>query len=484
MKNMKNIKNTNIDQYILSTQIKIAEAYKANEIEKVLKLQRELVLNANVCWIVVKRVMANSGNKTLGVDLETKSTTAINEMVNRLLQHHERYMAKPARRIYIEKANGKKRPLSIPTLYDRCVQELYRMAIVSIAETQGDDNSFGFRQGRSTRDALIALAYNINGKQKTKQGKWVIARYVIDADIKSLLDNIDHQWIMANIPMDKRILNEFLKAGYIEYKGSFHITNEGIPQVGVISPVIVNMVLDGLEAHIMKDLTRKKVTGIGIKLTNFVRYVDDFMITYPYEWMGEIIKKSVIVFLTKRGLNLSKEKIKIIDTLSTENGTVNYLGCEIMRQHRNELNRIPLSKVSADQMFVATRIPKIKINNFIKNIRKIVKSDYNKSIQVLVDELNSKLREWGNYYVHGNVSQDFRQIDQKIFHIVMRWIKTKFNLKTYNAAISKVGIKEKEHLNMKIGYISENKTKVFLVNLGSMKLYREGKVRRPKLFKK
>jgi len=88
---------------------------------------------------------------------------------------------------------------------------------------------------------------------------------------------------MANIPMDKRILNEFLKAGYIEYKGSFHITNEGIPQVGVISPVIVNMVLDGLEAHIMKDLTRKKVTGIGIKLTNFVRYVDDFMITYPYE---------------------------------------------------------------------------------------------------------------------------------------------------------------------------------------------------------
>lgn len=162
------------------------------------------------------------------------------------LLKHNGIKTQPLRRIYIPKKNGQKRPLGIPTLMDRAHQALHLLALEPRAETTADINSYGFRPKRSTADAIeqcfIALA------KKTS------AQWVLEGDIKACFDTISHQWLLEHIPMDKKVLEQWLKAGFIQ-DNKWYPNDSGAAKGGSASPIIANLTLDGIEP-LIKSLTR------------------------------------------------------------------------------------------------------------------------------------------------------------------------------------------------------------------------------------
>lgn len=209
------------------------------------------------------------------------------------------YKAKPLKRIFINKiGKKKKRPLGIPTMYDRAIQSLYSLALEPIAETMSDLRSFGFRKHRSTKDACQQIFLCLSKKNS--------AHWILEGDIKGCFDNINHQWLLTNIPMEKSILTQFLKAGFI-YKHHLNPTKAGTPQGGIISPILANMTLDGIEKLIMTKYPKK---GKSTKV-NFTRYADDFIVTANSEEIAREIRDMIVAFLKERGLELSNDKTLI-----------------------------------------------------------------------------------------------------------------------------------------------------------------------------
>ena len=205
-------------------QMSIAKAVSLKHWRKVRALQRMLTHSFAARALAVKKVAENAGARTPGVDKKLwRSDKAKMQAVEALRRRG--YRPRPLRRIHIPKKNGQTRPLSIPTMHDRAMQALHALALAPIAETRGDPNSHGFREGRRCADAIgqcfIALA-------KTYSAEWVL-----EADIQACFDEISHQWLLNHIPMDKRLLRLWLQAGYIEQE-ALHPTQAGTPQGGII----------------------------------------------------------------------------------------------------------------------------------------------------------------------------------------------------------------------------------------------------------
>jgi len=213
-------------QEVRRLQMRIAKAVKEGKHGKVKSLQWILTHSFYAKALAVKRVTSNKGKHTPGVDgIVWKRARAKMQAVYSLRQHG--YKAQPLRRIYIPKKNGKKRPLSIPTMYDRAMQALYKLALAPVAESTADKNSYGFREGRSCADA-VAAAFNALSKPNS-------ATWVAECDVTGCYDNISKLWLMENIPIEKRILRQWLNAGYVE-NGITFPTRKGTPQGGVITP--------------------------------------------------------------------------------------------------------------------------------------------------------------------------------------------------------------------------------------------------------
>jgi RNA-directed DNA polymerase len=276
-------------------QMRIAKAVQEGKYGKVQALQWILTHSFYAKALAVKRVTSNKGRKTPGIDgVIWKTDKAKMQAIFSLRQHG--YKALPLRRMYIPKKNGKKRPLSIPTMRDRAMQALYKHALAPVAETLADRNSYGFREGRSCADAIAAL---FNALSHPNSATWVL-----EADITGCFDNISKSWLMVNIPIEKRILRQWLNAGYVE-KGFTFPTRKGTPQGGIISPTLANMTLDGLEKAIRAAVPRR------VRI-NIIRYADDFIITAKSRTLlVEHVLPAVKQFLAERGLELSQEKTKI-----------------------------------------------------------------------------------------------------------------------------------------------------------------------------
>ena len=281
--------------YVKKLQMRIVKAQQEGHYSKVKSLQWLLTHSFYAKALAVKRVTSNSGKRTSGVDHELWLTPQAKFIAISKLNRRG-YRPQPLRRHYIPKKNGKMRPLSIPTMTDRAMQTLYKFSLEPIAETYADPNSYGFRIGRSTHDAIEQCFTDLN---KGKSPKWIL-----EGDIKGCFDHISHQWLLENIPMDTQILEKWLKCGYVETQKLFP-TDEGTPQGGTISPTLMNMTLDGLERLLHDRLpTRKKVNGkTHCNKMNFVRYADDFIITGESpEFLREKVLPIVREFLTERGL--------------------------------------------------------------------------------------------------------------------------------------------------------------------------------------
>lgn len=207
-------------------QARIVKATKEGRWGKVKSLQRLLTTSFSGKALAVKRVTSNKGRNTPGVDGEIWSSSEAKSK-GMLSLRRRGYHPAPLRRIYIPKSNGKRRPLGIPTLHDRAMQALYLLALDPVSETTADPNSYGFRPRRSTADAIEQC---FKALAQTNRAQWVL-----EGDIRGCFDNISHDWLMTNIPMDKVILRKWLNAGYMESKAWF-ATQEGTPQGGIITP--------------------------------------------------------------------------------------------------------------------------------------------------------------------------------------------------------------------------------------------------------
>ena len=223
------------ESYVNRLQVRIVKAVQKENWNLVKRLQYLLVHSFYAKALSVKRVTTNKGKKTAGIDnVLWKTAEEKMNAVNQLKQ--KGYTAKPLKRVYIEKFGKKeKRPLSIPVMKDRAMQGLYLLALEPIAETTADRISFGFRKNRSAHDAM-EYTFRLLAKQSSPD-------WILEGDIKSCFDEISHSYLLKHIPMDKKILKKFLKAGYI-YQNELFPTTQGAAQGGSLSPVLANMVLE------------------------------------------------------------------------------------------------------------------------------------------------------------------------------------------------------------------------------------------------
>lgn len=388
-----------IDWKKCETQVKklqerIVKARKDGRHGRVKSLQWMLTHSFAAKAIAVKRVTTNDGKKTAGVDGVLWSTDkAKYEAVLDLKRNG--YKPQPLRRVFIKKANGKSRPLGIPTMKDRAMQALYLLALEPIAEVTADPHSYGFRKERCCQDAIQQChAILCRGNSP----KWVL-----EGDIKGCFDHISHEWLLNHIPMDTKILKKWLKCGVI-FKGELFRTDEGTMQGGIISPTLANMTLDG-----MSDLLATKNKRVCRKnekyspMVNMVRYADDFIITGRTKETLEEIKPMLVNFLAERGLELSEEK-----TLITHiDEGFDFLGFNV-RKFKGVLLTQPSKKC---------------VKKFLDSIRYVIDSNKSCRQETLIRLLNPKITGWTNYYRCGASSRTFQRIDDQIFRKLWQWAK-------------------------------------------------------------
>jgi RNA-directed DNA polymerase len=212
-----------IEHNVRRLQARIVKAVQQGKWNKVRALQHLLIRSASGKLLAVRRVTENDGKRTPGVDGELwdasdKKLQGVASLTAR------GYHPLPLRRVYIPKANGKLRPLGIPTMRDRAMQALYLLALDPISESTADGGSYGFRQGRSCADAIERCFKNV----RMRTPNWIL-----EGDIKGCFDNISHQWLLDNVRMNTSILRKWLEGGYLE-KQVFFDTLAGTPQGGII----------------------------------------------------------------------------------------------------------------------------------------------------------------------------------------------------------------------------------------------------------
>ena len=273
---------------------------------------------------------------------------------------------------------------------------LYLMAVEPVAETRADPNSYGFRPYRSTADAEERCFKVLCNKQSVQ--------WILEGDIKACYDKISHTWLLQNIPMEKRILKQWLEAGFIE-KQTLFPTTEGTPAGGIISPVLANMVLDGLE-----DTVKQAAKGKTKHKIHAVRYADDFVVMgATKELLENDIKPAIIAFLAERGLELSLEKTHIVNI---KDG-FDFLGFNI-RKYQGKLLIKPAKK---------------SITTFLSKIKQVIKSHPTIKANELIGMLNPKIMGWSYYYRHVVAKRVFGYVDDYIYRCLSRWTKRRHNNK-------------------------------------------------------
>lgn len=279
-----------------------------SQYDKVNTYQQILVHSFYAKALAVKVVTSNKGKDTPGADdivwdTSEKKYAAIFDLNRR------GYKPSPLRRVFIPKYDGTKRPLGIPTMKDRAMQTLYKFALEPIAEVTGDIHSFGFRAGRSARDAIRLCRGVLSGN--------LAYEWILKCDIESCFDSISHDWVLSHIPLDKPILQKFIQNGYIE-NSTYYPTTKGIPQGGCLSNIICNMTLDGLENRLLS-----KCDSI-----QFIRYADDIIILSDNKnLLSDTVMNTTSSFLAARGLQLSERKTSIFHI---EDG-FDFLGWHVVR---------------------------------------------------------------------------------------------------------------------------------------------------------
>jgi RNA-directed DNA polymerase len=382
-------------------QARIVKAIQEGRWNKVQALVYLLTHSFSGRALAILRVTTNQGASTPGVDGDRWDTPELKATAFSRLRRHG-YQPQPLRRVYIPKSNGKKRPLGIPTLTDRAMQALYLLGLDPIVETTADPNSYGFRNQRCCADALDQC-HKILGKQHRPT-------WIFEGDIKSCFDRISHAWLLAQVPIDRVILQKWLQAGFFD-QGVFFATTEGTPQGGIISPALANATLDGLERRLRERFGATRGQRERNKV-HLVRYADDFLITGTSpQLLREKVQPLVAHFLQERGLELSHEKTNITHI---DDG-FDFLGQNVRRYGSKVLLKPARKNV---QTFLA------KIDEEIRHWGGCLTAGQ------LIVRLNPKIRGWAMYHRHASSKRRFAWIDERIFRRLWRWARRRHHSKS------------------------------------------------------
>ena len=362
---------------------------------------------SNLLLSVRRVTQENQGKNTAGIDGQTATTPTQRVKLVKEMLTHSLWKAQPTRRIYIPKANGKKRPLGIPTIKNRIAQAIIKNALEPAWEARFENNSYGFRPGRNCQDAIQQC------HQRLRKG---MDSWLLDADIKGAFDHISHKYILKTIGYvpGRELIKQWLKAGYVEAE-IFKATDSGTPQGGLISPLLANIALDGME-KLLSQYQKTKVYEYFEKKKGqirkcrkksnkygFIRYADDFLVTAESPEDIEAIKPILEQWLSERGLELNQEKTQLVHI---EQG-FNYLGFNI-RQFQGKC---------------LTKPEKEKVKGLLSRIRNWLKQHPYHKPEAVINYLNPIIRGWANYYKYGVSKEVFSYIDHHLWKALWQWSK-------------------------------------------------------------
>ena len=400
---------------VFKLQRRIYRASLSGDVKKVHRLQRLLMKSWYAKCLAVRRVTQdNQGKKTAGVD-GVKSLTP-QQRIELVSSMEIKPGSKPVRRVWIPKpGKDEKRPLGIPTMHDRALQALFKMALEPEWEAKFEPNSYGFRPGRSAHDAIEAIFTAIAQKSK----------FVLDADIAKCFDKINHEELLRKLntfSLVERVIRGWLKAGVMD-GGNLFPTPEGTPQGGVISPLLANVALHGLETYILSQFPERK-GGQNWK-PQLVRYADDFVVLHP---ALEVVKESqalISQWLTTLGLELKPSKTKIVHTLNPvgeQKPGFDFLGFNIRSYPVGRTNSGKNNgKLTGFQTFI--KPSKVNVKAHYRKIAEHIESLKAAPQKRIISDLNPAVRGWSNYYATVVSTDIYSLLDTLLYRKLWRWAK-------------------------------------------------------------
>lgn len=358
-----------------------AREQKWNVVRSLMKLMLRSYFNLLTS---VRRVtQQNKGKHTAGVDEQVALTPKARMALVRSMGKHAIWKVSPTRRMYIPKPGkpGQERPLGIPTIRDRVAQAIVKNALEPCWEAQFEAHSYGFRPGRSIHDAIEQCFRNFRGNARRP--------WILDADIKSAFDQISHQHILDSIgPVPGReLIKQWLKAGYVEAE-IFHATESGTPQGGIISPLLLNVALHGLQQQLGPAY-------------GYVRYADDFIVCARSRDEIENAQTTIEEWLKQRGLALHPEKTKV---RHIDDG-FDFLSFSIKRYGGKCLIKPQKEKVHA----------------FLAKLRSWLNHHKQAAAEIVIGQLNPILRGWSNHYSHVVSKSVFSYVASEIWRMLWKW---------------------------------------------------------------
>jgi RNA-directed DNA polymerase len=379
---------------------RIFAASQAGDLKKVRNLQKLMLRSRSNALVSVRRVTEiNAGRMTAGVDGKVVVAPEQKaELVDWVQHQAEPWSPRPVKRVYVPKSNGRRRPLGIPVIADRCLQALTVNALEPEWEARFEPKSYGFRPGRGCHDAIVAI--HTTASRTDAKRLWVL-----DADLAAAFDRLDHEHILGSLGgfPARELVRQWLTAGVIE-NGRFSPTEEGAPQGGVISPLLLNVALHGMEAAAG---VRYHVTGTRAGTTMsgcpaVIRYADDLLALCHSREQAEQVKARLAEWLAPRGLVFNEDKTQITHL---DQG-VDFLGFTIRRFRGGKL----LTKPSNDAL---RRIRK-RLSTEAKALR-------GANADAVIGKLNPIIAGWAAYYRIGVSKRAFTRLDAHMWRLVFKW---------------------------------------------------------------
>jgi len=397
-----------VEENVRRVQERIFRATQRQDWPRVRCLQKLLARSTSNKLLAIRRVtQENQGKRTPGVDGKVYDSPEARMALFQEDLSLKGYRPKPVRRVYIPKPGGKERPLGIPTVKDRVMQAIVKAALEPEWEARFEPNSYGFRPGRCTMDAIEQIFAVLH-----QEGS---SAWILDADISGCFDHIAHEPLLARTPVFRTTIRRWLKAGVVEL-GHLTETQAGTPQGGVISPLLANIALDGMERLFGCETpdgryllpTKRKGPNKGVSL---IRYADDFVVTAPRR---EVLEAHVIPhltnFLAKRGLTLSEAKTGIVH----RDEGFHFLGFTI-RRYRRKLLVTP---------------QKEKVQAHLRRLKAILDGNKTATVEHVIGQLNPVIWGWAGYYRASCASATYSTVSHRLWQMTWRWAKRRHPNKT------------------------------------------------------
>lgn len=404
-----------LEKHCFRIQKRIYQASQRGKTRAVHKLQKLLLKSAAARLLAVRRVtQENQGKKTAGVD-GVKSVRPQARLVMASDIHPknwEHQTPRPVRRVWIPKpGKAERRPLGIPPMIERCKQALVKLALEPEWEAKFEANSYGFRPGRSCHDAKEAIFNAINRKPK----------FVFDADIKGAFDHIKQEALLEKLqtyPTLRKAVKGWLKAGVME-GCNFSPTEVGTPQGGVISPLLMNVALHGMETLISEGYSKSHT----VEKPRLIRYADDFVIVHSKLEELQKVSEKVTRWLEDLGLTLSPKKTRITHTLTPYQGQVgvDFLGFTI-RQFpvgKTQTGKAPQGKPLGFKTYI--KPSKEAVKRHMLTIKGQLRKLRSASQEEVIKDLNPIIWGWAAYYKTANSSRTFKRCDHVLWEQLMAW---------------------------------------------------------------